>query len=47
MFGIIFIRKLWNFTAEDVANKMGIHRTAVAGWERTKKVPFQRLDALS
>lgn len=47
MLGIVFIRKLWDWTAADVADRMGIHRTAVSAWERNNHIPAKRLNALS
>ena len=47
MLGIVFIRKLWDLTENEVADKLGVKRSSLATWERKKQVPSKRLDALS
>jgi transcriptional regulator with XRE-family HTH domain len=47
MFGLVFIRRIWDLTANEVADKIGVKRAAVAAWERKKSIPLKRLRSLS
>ena len=47
MFGLVFIRRIWDLTADEVADKIGVKRAAVAAWERKKSIPLKRLRSLS
>lgn len=47
MFGLVYIRRLKDLTAAEVADKLDVKRAAVAAWERKKNIPLKRLKALS
>lgn len=47
MIGLVYIRKLWEMTAAEVADKLGVQRAAISGWEKNAKIPPKRLEELS
>jgi len=47
MLGLVYIRKLWEMTAAEVADRIGVQRAAISGWEKNNKIPPKRLEELS